>query len=202
MSRGTFARMAWQYTIADYVRLEASSPIKHEYVAGEIRVMGGAFGTSMGGGTIEHARIAATITRLLGNQLVGRACAVYSSDARVRIVASDVITYPDVTISCGHVELDPGDSCALLNPTVVVEVTSPSSEEYDRGGKLDLYKTIASVRAVVIVSHRERSVEVHRRVDDGSWSRLHGTTGQPLTIEAIGCELDVDAIYHHPLAAS
>lgn len=206
MSRGTIARMAWQYTIEEYVRLEESSPIKHEYIKGEIRVMGGGIEIDgrvvMGGGTIAHARISMKIGRLLGNQLEGRPCEAYSSDARLRVLAADLITYPDVVVGCGPVEQDVDDHCAMLNPTVVVEVTSPSSEDYDRGGKLDYYKLVPSVRDVVIVSHRERRIEVHHREDDGTWTLAQGKTGERVQLMSIQCVLDVDAVYHDARLAS
>jgi Uma2 family endonuclease len=194
MSRGTLALMAWEYTIQDYVQLEEESNLKHEYLDGEIR--------AMGGGTIDHARIGSKIGRLLGNQLEGRPCEVYSSDARIRIAAANLITYPDVVIGCGTVELDVEDPFAMLNPSVVVEVTSPTSERYDRGGKLDCYKRTPSIRDIVLVSHRERGIEVHHRNDDGSWMVTHGTSGEQLSVASIQCVLDVDAVYHDARSAS
>lgn len=193
MRRDRLARMEWDYTIEDYVRLEEHSNLKHEYCDGSIR--------AMGGGTLDHARITSTIIRLLGTQLEGRPCAVYSSDARVRVLATNVITYPDVSVACGAVEQDVDDRCAMMNPSVVVEVTSPSSERYDRGGKLEHYKRVPSVRDIVIVSHRERAIEVHHRGDDGAWSVVHVTTGVAL-VTSIACALEVEVVYHDPLAAS
>lgn len=207
MSRGTFARMAWHYTIADYVRLEERSNVKHEYIRGEIRVMGAGAEDDreireMGGGTIEYARIGIAVAYLLTDQLRGRPCAVYSSDARVRVVASDLITYPDLVVCCGSVQQDVDDRCAIINPRVVVEVTSPSSESYNRSGKLDHYKLAPSILDVVIVSHRDRSIEVHHRTEEGEWTIERGGPGESVHVSSIGCVLDVDAVYHDPLAAS
>lgn len=202
MSRGTLARMAWHYTIADYVRLEEQSPIKHEYCNGEIRVMGGGIDTRLAGGTLDHSRISMKIGRLLGNQLEGRPCEVYSSDARVRVLASDLITYPDAVVGCGPVEQDIDDACAMLNPTLVVEVTSASSEPYDRGGKLEHYKQVPSMRDIVLVSHREREIEVHHREDDGIWTVSRGRAGERVQLASIHCVLEVDAVYHDARAAS
>lgn len=207
MTRGRLARMDRPYTIADYVRLEEQSPIKHEYIRGEIRVMPGAIESggdvhAMGGGTIEHARIAIAVATAIMRQLEGRRCAVFSSDARVRISASDVATYPDLVICCGSVEQDPDDRLAIANPTAVVEITSLSTERYDRGGKLDLYKLVPSLRDIVIVGHRERSIEVHHREVDSKWTVTNASTGEQVRVLSVDCALDVDAVYHDPFAAS
>ncbi len=194
MSRGRLALMDWDYTIQDYVQIEEHSNLKHEYLDGQIR--------AMGGGTLEHARIGAKVGRLLGNQLEGRPCEVYSSDARVRVKIAKLITYPDAVVGCGPVEQDLEDPCAMLNPTVVVEVTSPTSERYDRGGKLESYKRLPSLRDIVIVSHRERNIEIHHRDDDGTWTVTTGHAGERVQVISIKCVLDVDAVYHDARSAS
>ena len=183
-----------RYTIEEYVRIEEYANLKHEYLDGQV--------WAMAGGTPEHARIAAAISGALTSQLRGRRCAVYSSDARVRDVATGLDTYPDLTVVCGHEERDVGDRLALTNPTVLVEVTSDSSEAYDRGEKLEHYKQIPSLRELVVVSHREQCLEVYRRGDDGIWAapeRAHA--GERATLKAIGCSLDVDDVYRDPFAA-
>lgn len=181
------------YTIEDYVKLEEFSNLKHEYLDGQIY--------AMGGGTPEHARLAAAIGRQLGNQLEGRRCAVYSSDGRVRVQATGLDTYPDLTIACDDLQTDTEDQLAQINPTVLVEVTSKSSEKYDRGAKFEHYKRIASLREYVIVSHREHAIDVFRRADDGTWSLAErGGPGAHVALASLGCTLDVDAIYRNPLA--
>ena len=183
------------YTIEEYVDLEEYSNLKHEYYDGQI--------WAMGGGTIEHARLATAISRLLGNQLDGRPCAVYSSDARVRVVATGLDTYPDLSIGCGPIENDVEDRLAQTNPSVLIEVTSNTSEKYDRGAKFEHYKLISSLREYVIVSHRERAIDVFRRGDDGAWFlAARGGPGERVTLTSIGCELDVDAVYRDPRAIS
>jgi Uma2 family endonuclease len=194
MSGATLVPMAWHHTIADYVRLEASSGVRHEYIDGDIR--------AMSGGTLDHSRIASKIGRLLGPQLEGRPCETYSSDTRVRIRAANLIVYPDMVVGCGPVEQDTEDECAMLNPTVVVEVTSPSSEDYDRGGKLANYKLVPSIGNVVIVSHATRSIEVHHREADGTWSVVTRGAAERVELASIGCVLDVDAVYHDARSAS
>ena len=194
MSRGTMALMEWEHTVGDYVRLEAETEQKHEYYEGRI--------VAMGGGTIDHARLASRVGFLLGQQLDGKPCAVYSSDARVRVLATGLITYPDLSIGCGPVEVDVDDPLAQTNPTVLVEVTSPSSERHDRGTKLAHYKRILSVQEVVLVSHRERLIEVVRRCENGEWIVERGNAGERVQVVSIGCTLDVDAVYHDARSAS
>ena len=91
--------------------------------------------------------------RLVGNALLRR-CSVYSSDLKVRIEATDFSTFPDAAVVCGNRELSSLDRNAVVNPTLLVEVTSPSTEDYDRGEKLSQYKQLPSLRAVLLVAHR------------------------------------------------
>jgi Uma2 family endonuclease len=93
-------------------------------------------------------RVGAILTRVFSN------CTVFSSDMRLRIGASDLTTYPDVSVVCGKVQRAADDPLAITNPGVIVEVTSPSTKEYDRGEKLDRYRSIPSLQAVLILSHR------------------------------------------------
>jgi Uma2 family endonuclease len=180
------------HTIEDYVKLEEFSNLKHEYLDGQIY--------AMGGGTLEHARLAMAIGRQLGNQLEGRRCAIYSSDARVRVQQTGLDTYPDITIACSPPEVDTEDPLAQVNPTVLVEVTSKSSEKYDRGAKFEHYKRIPSLREYVVVSHREPAIDVFRRGEDGTWSLAErGGAGAQVTVASLGCTLDVDPIYRDPL---
>jgi Uma2 family endonuclease len=179
------------YTIDEYVRLEERANVKHEFLGGTI--------WAMAGGTPEHARMASAIIAALGAQLRGRPCSVYTADARVRVVATGLDTYPDVTVVCGHEERDVDDRNALTNPVALFEVTSDGSEVYDRGEKLAHYKRIPSVREIVIVSHRQRRIEIHRRSDDGgAWQLIEAPDRAELA--AIGCTLDVAEIYRDPLA--
>jgi Uma2 family endonuclease len=121
-----------RFSFAEYVSLERSSNVKHEHLNGQI--------FAMAGGTPEHAAITAAASGLLFSQLRGRPCRVYSSDLRVR--AADLTTYPDVTVVCGDVERDPADPNTARNPKFIVEVTSPNTEDYDRGEKLERYQQI------------------------------------------------------------
>ena len=182
------------YTIEEYVRLEKYSNLKHEFYDGQI--------WAMGGGSLEHSRLAAAIIASLTNQLQGRPFVVYTSDARVRVVATGLDTYPDVTVRCGPAEMDAEDPLAQVNPTVLIEVTSPTSEKYDRGSKFAHYKLIPSLREYVLVSQNERTVDVWRRGDDDSWVAERFGSGQRARLTSIACALDVDEIYLDPSAVT
>lgn len=176
-----------RYTFEDYVALEQSSPVKHEFHAGEI--------FAMAGGTPEHAALAAAVIGELISQLKGRPSRTYTSDLSVKVEATGLTTYPDATVTCGELRRDPVAKNIVLNPTVIVEVTSDSTESWDRTGKFDHYRSIPDLKEYVLVSHRERLLEVFRRRDDGAWHRFEARTGTALELHSIGCRLDVDAIY-------
>jgi Uma2 family endonuclease len=175
-----------RYGFAEYLAIEEVARVKHEYLDGEIY--------AMAGGTPEHAALAAAVTTVLGDQLRDSRCRVYSSDLRVRILATGLATYPDVTVVCGPTERDPESATHVVNPRVVIEVLSDGTEEYDRGERLEHYKQAPSLSTVALVSHRERRIDV--------WSR-HGVTwevatyrsGQVAQIASPDCRLDVDAVY-------
>jgi Uma2 family endonuclease len=182
-----------RYTRAEYVAFERSSNVRHEYLDGAIY--------AMAGGTREHALAAANAIAILNTSLRGRPCAVHSSDLRIRIADTGLETYPDASVICARAELDADDPHAVLNPVVIVEITSPSTEAYDRADKVEHYKRIPALREIVLVSHREKLVEVLRREMDGSWSRHEARAGGSIALVSIGCELGVDEIYRDPLAA-
>jgi Uma2 family endonuclease len=175
------------YSIDEYVALERFSNVKHEYIDGQIR--------AMSGGTLEHARLAAALIGQLSSQLSGRNCDVYTSDARIHVVTGNLITYPDVTICCGQPRTGTQDPLAMVNPIVIVEVTSPSSEKYDRGTKFQRYQLIPSLREYVIVGQHDQAIDVFRRNDDDEWTAEHAGAGQRAKLLSINCEIDVDALF-------
>jgi Uma2 family endonuclease len=177
---------------AEYLELERASPTKHEFRNGEI--------FAMAGGTPEHARLCANVGFGLGVQLRGRPCAAYSSNLRVRVQATGLSTYADVSIVCGRLECDPEDKDAAVNPIVLVEVLSDGSEAYDRGQKFAHYRRIPSLREYVLVSQHEQRIEVFHRNEHDSWTLREARTGESARLEAIGCTLVVDEVYRDPLA--
>lgn len=176
-------------SISDYLVMERVSPVKHEYFNGEISQMAGA--------SEEHAIISANITISIGSQLKDRPCKTYTSDMRVHIPATGLFTYPDVTVTCEKsVMLDDSYLDTLLNPTLIVEVLSPSTEAFDKGDKFDHYRSIESFREYVLVWQDKRRVSRYTKSDKNSWI-LTDFIGDEALIElsSIGCALSMADIY-------
>ncbi|MGE0787578.1 MAG: Uma2 family endonuclease [Sandaracinaceae bacterium] len=174
-----------RYSYDDYLRALDMSELKLEYCQGVIY--------AMAGGTPTHADLAASATRLLGNALLGR-CRVSSSDLKVRVELTDLSAFPDVTVVCGERFTSRIDTHAVVNPTILVEVTSRSTEDYDRGEKLAHYKQLPSLRAVLFVSHCRREVTVVERTG-GAWQeRAHGE-GEELALNEPSPRLSIDELY-------
>jgi Uma2 family endonuclease len=150
----------------------------------------------MAGGTPEHAAICAAITVALGARLraAGGACRVFSSDLRARVEKTGLCTYPDVSVVCHELLRDPESRTTVINPALLVEVPSDSTEAYDRGEKLEHYQQIPSLKAILLVSHRERKVDVFRR-DNGGWLAATARGGDVIALEPLGCSLPIDEIF-------
>ncbi len=178
-------------TYAEYVAQEARSGEKHEFLAGEV--------DAMAGGTPEHGALAMAIGGELRAALSGRPCRVFSSDVRVRVRATGLATYPDVSVVCGKLETDGEDPDAIANPIVIVEVLSASTEAYDRGEKARHYRKIESLQEYVLVSSSSPRVEVHRRNAEGRWEIDEAGPGEQVVLSSIDVRLDLGAVYANPL---
>lgn len=177
-----------RYTYQDYVWLEDESSTRHEFLAGEI--------VAMAGGTPEHAAMAAAVIAQLSEHLRGSSCRVFTSDLGVRVLETGLATYPDASVVCGPTVRDPEKKTNVTNPRVVIEITSDGTEDYDRGEKLEHYKRIPSLEAVVIVSHREPRMEVWSRAANSEhWTKRDASAGESAAIPALGCALDVDVTW-------
>jgi Uma2 family endonuclease len=191
VSTAPIARMSH----AEYLEFEATADVKHEYLDGEVY--------AMAGGTIAHGALAIAMGTALSNALAGRRCRVLSSDVRVRAQATGLSTYPDLSVVCGQIETAPDDPHGVLNPVVIVEVLSDSTEAYDRGAKAAHYRRIPSLREYVLVNQREPLIEVYRRNERSNWELVaEAKRGEQATLLACGepVVLEVDAIYRDPLA--
>jgi Uma2 family endonuclease len=176
-----------RYTYAEYLALEASSNVKHEFLDGQI--------DAMAGGTPDHAGLAAAVIGLLFPQLRAGRCRVHDADLRVRVPATGLATYPDITVVCGPRERDPEDKLAVTNPTLIVEVLSRSTEDYDRGEKFEHYKQLPSLRQYVLIAYREQRVEVWTRDARSEWSSRAASAGEVAELGSIGARLDVSELY-------
>jgi Uma2 family endonuclease len=149
------------FTEAEYLALEAVGDNKHEFADGVVTAMAGAM-------PVHNAlcvRLSAALLALCG----GRDCVVLSSDQRVHVPTTGLYAYPDVSVACGERRYENGKPPSLLNPIVLVEVTSDSTEDYDRGKKFLHYQGIESLREYMVVSHREQRIDHHRRLESGQW---------------------------------
>jgi Uma2 family endonuclease len=180
-------------TFEEYCQIEAAGSVRHEYLDGQA--------WALAGGSREHAALAANVVGLLAAALRGGPSQVHTSDLRIRVQATGLATYPDVSVICGRAELDPEDrpGHTVTNPKVLVEVLSPSTEQYDRSEKLAQYQRIESLRAVVLIGHSEQLIEVWQRVEGGEWGLSTHRTGV-VELASIGAELTVSEVYLDPLA--
>lgn len=184
----TSGRRHHRYTYAQYVALERDSSTKHEFFDGEIY--------AMAGGSEDHSALAASVLAALVAGLGDRPCRVHTSDLRIYVEAVGLATFPDGAVICGPLQQHaPSPNATAVNPMVLLEVTSDSSEEYDTGAKLEAYQTIPTLREVILVSHRERRITVHRRDPAGTRSMRVAISGGRVAVESLGTELIVDAIY-------
>jgi Uma2 family endonuclease len=128
-------------------------------------------------------------------QICGGRCRLHDADLRVRVPETGLATYPDVTVVCGPLERHPEDYDAVTNPTLIVQVLSNSTADYDRGAKFEHYKRLTSMRQYVLVSHLERTLEVWSRSKSGEWLQAVSRGGERASLESIGAELDVTDVY-------
>ncbi len=170
-----------------YLALEQDTDTRHEFLRGDA--------WAMAGGTLRHAAIKTNLTGVVFIALRDKPCRSYDSDAKVRIDATDLSTYPDLSILCGPVARSPIDHHAATNPTVLFEVVSRSTESWDRGGKFEHYRRLASFRHYVLVGSGEPKVEVWTRQEDGAWRVEVSRTGEQFSLSAVGISLDVDELY-------
>ena len=163
-----------QLTAAEFLEIERRAEFKSEFFDGEM--------FAMSGGTRWHSLISTNLAREFGNRLKGRPCVPYNTDLRVKIESTGLFTYPDLTVVCGSPELLDDEMDTLLNPTVIVEVLSDSTEAYDRGKKFEHYRQIPSLREYLLVSQKEPRIEQFVRQDSGFW-QLRDAAGLEATME-------------------
>ena len=177
------------YTPEEYLELERKSEIRHEYIDGEIFEMAGA--------GKRHNQILANLVRLIGNLILERDCNIYASDMRVKIPIPEKYTYPDIVGICGNEEFEDENEDTLLNPLLLIEILSKSTEAYDRGTKFEFYQTIESFNEYILVTQEPFRVEQFIRQDKNTWTYLEFRQPEDiLTMESISCEISLRDIYH------
>lgn len=145
----------------EYLRRERAAEFKSEYLHGEV--------FAMAGGSPNHSLIAANFVREAGNGLKTKPCSVFTSDLRIKVEATDLYTYPDASIVCGELQFDDESLDTIVNPAVIVEVLSESTEKYDRGRKAEHYRQIRSLKELVLIAQDQYHVERFMRQADGTW---------------------------------
>jgi Uma2 family endonuclease len=175
-----------RHSYDDYLAVEAVSTVKHEFLDGEIY--------AMAGGSVRHAALSAAVLAALHGQLHGR-CRVFSSDLRVRVLATGLASYADAAVVCGAIETDPAHAETVTNPTALVEVLSPGTIDYDLGEKFEHYRQMPSLQAVLHVWQDTPHLELRQRSSEGVWQTHTVGPGESISIRELGCSLAVDALY-------
>src|ERR1043166_8372364 len=176
-------------SLAEYLEMELHSEVRHEYVNGRVYAMSpGASGT--------HYRICWNLMRALSDQIGDRPCQVFFADARVKVSPTGMYTYPDISALCGEPRFENYKGIdTVLNPSVIIEVLSRTTEGYDRGDKFAHYSCLESLREYVLVSQHRMRVELFvRDAAEGRLSDLRDPQAL-LRLTSIGCEIPLDEIY-------
>jgi Uma2 family endonuclease len=175
-------------TPEEYLVRERLAEIKSEYYDGET--------FAMSGGSKEHSLIAGNVITELNLQLRERPCEVHTGDMRVQVAVEGPYTYPDATVVCGEAQFTDAEVDTLVNPTVIIEVLSPTTEDWDRGGKFERYQRIASLQGYVVIAQDRPRVEHFARQAEGEW--LLTVTTEPdgvVSLPSIACTLALREVY-------
>jgi len=177
-----------KFTIEEYLQMEEVSEEKHEYYQEEI--------FAMSGPKVAHNIIAGNIYGELKQKLKGKSCRPFNSDQRIYIPQNTLFTYPDISIVCGEIITRDNDEWNILNPSVIIEVLSPATINYDRGGKFKLYRDIATLREYILVDSENISIEVFRINDSGHWElEEYQKPDDALLIKTVQISIPVTEIY-------
>ncbi len=171
---------------AEYLELERSLGIRHEFLGGDV--------VAMAGGTIRHAALKTALTLRTGMALLGRPCRPYDSDLKIRVPATGLASYPDLAVIYGPPQPDSSDRNAAVNPTAWFEVLSGSTERWDRGDKFFHARHLESLRHYVLVSVDRPRIEVYTRRPEG-WVLCSYGPGEQVELSALGITLDLDELY-------
>lgn len=177
-----------KFTMEEYLTIERASDQKHEYFNGEIFAMSGAGN--------RHNVIFKNLYGDLAYKLKGKACQPYGSDMRVHIPENTLFTYPDISIFCRDLIEDGGDNDVFIEPSVLIEILSPSTRNYDRGTKFKLYRDIPTLKEYVLVDSEAVNVEMFRLNENGYWQLEEiKSTADALRIYTVGFQLTLHELY-------
>jgi Uma2 family endonuclease len=174
-------------TEEQYLEIERLAEFKSEFHDGRM--------FAMSGGSLNHSLIATRMSALLDRQMPP-GCHTCNSDLRIKVASAGLYTYPDCSVICGDPEYFGNQKDVVLNPLLIVEVLSPSTEGYDRGKKFELYRSIPSLREYLIVHQDQRHVEHFSKQDDGSWVlREHAGTDSSVVISRLAVQIPLADLY-------
>ena len=182
-------------TPEEYLYRERKAEFRSEYFRGETFAMAGA--------SANHNLIVLNAGASLREQLKKRPCRVYPSDLKLRVASTGLYTYPDLSVVCGEPQLETDFGDVLLNPVVLIEVLSESTEAYDRGKKFEHYRTIPTLAHYVMIAQDRHSIDCFTRRADGSWllTDCQGLDGK-IQLDSIECELSAEEVYEKVVFAS
>jgi Uma2 family endonuclease len=179
----------------EYLAIERKAEYKSEYYHGEMFAMSGV--------SRRHDRINVRLTFLIAQHLRGKRCETFSANMRVLATSSGLYTYPDLSVVCEEPQFADAHIDTLTNPALLVEILSPSTEDYDRGKKAKLYRAIQSLQELLFIAQDSYEVELYRRQPDGSWSLLEAAgLESAITLASIGYTLPLGELYENVLGKS
>lgn len=175
-------------TLEEYLEFDHQAEGRFEYFNGEV--------FEMGGGSPEHSLLANRVGRLLGNQIDAKGCLVFQSDIKIKVPTMPPYRYADVSALCGKAEYESvGKQKLLLNPILIVEVLSDSTEKFDKGDKFKAYKSIPGFKEYLLISQDKKFVTLYTKYNEKFWFQSEYETGETLKLESLDIELRVDEIY-------
>lgn len=177
-----------KFSVEEYLRFEKESSHKHEYFNQEIFAMAGA--------SPRHNIIFSNVFRELAYHLKGHPCKPYGSDLRIHIPENNLFTYPDISVICGDIIPSEIDADTATLPTIIIEILSPATKDYDRGGKFRLYRDIPMLREYILIDSEAISVEVFRINSQGNWElQEHRSNDETLILPTVGFLLPLKEMY-------
>ncbi len=177
-------------SIDEFLEMEEKSDVRHEFHKGEIY--------SMSGPKVDHIRIVVNLTAILKGKLRGSGCEVFANDLRVFVESEDLLTYPDLSIVCGELETRNSDNWNLMNPAVIVEVLSKSTEPYDRDKKFEFYKALPSLREYILVDSRSVLIEQNFKDGQGNWIvKKYDKLTDSVGMETLRLSISLEEIYEN-----
>ncbi len=175
-------------SIEDYLLAEEAAQEKHEYYKGEIFAMAGA--------AIAHNRIVRNAQTEIDSFLKDKSCEIFPSDLRVFIEANSLFTYPDLSIFCDPIETYKNRTDTATNPSVIIEVLSKSTQDYDRGSKFKLYRGLPSLKEYMLISSSEKLIEKYTRQSGNQWQfAVYNNPDENFIVETIGLTIGIAALY-------